>query len=297
MDDFQSTDMIQILNKHGINAKYLSCDTKRQPYEFLKNLFIENRITLTNHELLRDELLYLIDAGKKIDHEVATNDYKPDGPACFLGETKIKLWDGRSLSFEELQKEYGTKKEFYVYSQKRINAKCLAMVKGTAKNPRITAKKVEKLIRVSLSNGKTVEGCSQDHRWMLLSGKYCEAKDLRKGMALKSEKEYAVVVDSVEKYASKPVDLWDIEVEEHSNFMLDAGVYVHNSKDVADALAGAAYMAITTPYNQVDLPTTVHNAVRKEETVNFSGLGYGSSLIDSPSGYTAVNEGYELSNE
>jgi len=40
-------------------------------------------------------------------------------------------------------------------------------------------------------------------------------------------------------------EVWDIEVEKYHNFALNAGVFVHNSKDVADALAGAVWNAIT----------------------------------------------------
>lgn len=39
-------------------------------------------------------------------------------------------------------------------------------------------------------------------------------------------------------------EVWDIEVEEHHNFVLNAGVFVHNSKDCADALAGMVFNAV-----------------------------------------------------
>ena len=602
MDDYQSTDMIQILNKHGVNSKYLSCDTKRQPYEYLKNAFKEDRITLPNHELLRDELLYLIDKGKKIDHEVKSADYVPEGPACFLGSTKIKLLDGRSLSFEELNKEYGPTEHFWVYSQK-IGAKGkIHTVPGKAKNSRITARGVTKLVRITLDDGTVEEGCSLDHRWMLYNGEYCEAQNLKVGDSLrplylrnvpisnkKGAKDYTqfqrpetkgwhrvhrmahgpttrgnvihhidfnrfnnrpdnlvemtrrdhldlhvshahlnfnseafragaqkwnlseegrkyhsdfmkklwedpeyrkkqaeksseigkitgpktikvfndkrteekdtrvleslskedfvslvnahvfieavcresgiayydlrrlqklyfgyenwnvfvkaefasrhkeetqkqsaensrkgaaknvermqkirkqyldsisltkeifdlnvqkyvnrkeiakhtaftesdlnkagreyysdclkdhniiwtsmlkkhFIFDDIEKrsnhkvakveiYETEPVDLWDIEVEEYSNFALETGVFVHNSKDISDALCGALYMALTTPYTQVDMPMTSHLSVEKEPEVNFSGMGYGSSLLDNPKEYLDIEREYEMANE
>jgi len=37
---------------------------------------------------------------------------------------------------------------------------------------------------------------------------------------------------------SEPVPVFDLTVDEHHNFKLADGCYVHNSKDVADALAG-----------------------------------------------------------
>jgi hypothetical protein len=37
------------------------------------------------------------------------------------------------------------------------------------------------------------------------------------------------------------VDVWDITVKDTHNFALAAGVFVHNSKDVADSVAGVIY--------------------------------------------------------
>ena len=40
---------------------------------------------------------------------------------------------------------------------------------------------------------------------------------------------------------SEKVPVYDIEVSETSNFKLAAGVVVHNSKDISDALIGSIY--------------------------------------------------------
>ena len=40
-------------------------------------------------------------------------------------------------------------------------------------------------------------------------------------------------------------DVWDITVEEYHNFALTSGVFVHNSKDLADAVCGAYHTMIT----------------------------------------------------
>ena len=42
-----------------------------------------------------------------------------------------------------------------------------------------------------------------------------------------------------------PVPIYDLEVPEYSNFALTAGVIVHNSKDLADAMCGSVYNAIS----------------------------------------------------
>jgi hypothetical protein len=43
------------------------------------------------------------------------------------------------------------------------------------------------------------------------------------------------------------VPVYDLEVDEYSNFALSSGVFVHNSKDTADAVCGAVY-ALTTKH-------------------------------------------------
>ena len=37
--------------------------------------------------------------------------------------------------------------------------------------------------------------------------------------------------------------MYDLTIKDNHNFALDAGVFVHNSKDIVDALAGATFTA------------------------------------------------------
>lgn len=39
------------------------------------------------------------------------------------------------------------------------------------------------------------------------------------------------------------VEVWDIEVPETENFKLSSGPFVHNSKDLADAVCGSVWLA------------------------------------------------------
>ena len=55
---------------------------------------------------------------------------------------------------------------------------------------------------------------------------------------LKKLKNHKVV--SVER-VHKPCRVYDLEIEDNHNFALDAGIFVHNSKDLADSLAGSAH--------------------------------------------------------
>lgn len=46
-------------------------------------------------------------------------------------------------------------------------------------------------------------------------------------------------------HLDRPVPVYDLEVDEWSNFALPGGVFVHNSKDVADAMAGVVHVLMT----------------------------------------------------
>lgn len=75
-----------------------------------------------------------------------------------------------------------------------------------------------------------------------------------------------------------PVPVYDLEVDHWSNFALCSGVFVHNSKDCADALAGAAYKA-STMYADYGIPSVDSPEVaeklraRAEEKANGAGAG------------------------
>lgn len=97
---------------------------------------------------------------------------------CFTSDTKVKLTDGRDLSFSQLVEEYKQGKKNYTYT---VNSSGLVSV-AEIKKPRLTIKNA-KLAKVTLDNGEKIR-CTPDHRFMLLSGSYKEAKDLLKGESL-----------------------------------------------------------------------------------------------------------------
>ena len=57
-------------------------------------------------------------------------------------------------------------------------------------------------------------------------------------------------VVSVE-FIDKPSRVYDLTIEDNPNFALAAGVFVHNSKDIADSLAGAVWDLSLLPYAPV----------------------------------------------
>lgn len=51
------------------------------------------------------------------------------------------------------------------------------------------------------------------------------------------------------EYITQPCRVYDLEIEDNHNFALDAGVFVHNSKDISDSLAGAIWDLSLLPYD------------------------------------------------
>jgi hypothetical protein len=78
---------------------------------------------------------------------------------------------------------------------------------------------------------------------MLSDGSYKEAQYLTSDDELMCFDE-TISIKSVEiiKF-SDPMPVFDMEIPKTHNFLLDVGVFVHNSKDMSDSLAGALYNA------------------------------------------------------
>jgi len=92
---------------------------------------------------------------------------------CLTGDTKIPLLDGRTLTLEEIHKEYGTEKSFWVYATDEKGD----FKPGKAHSLGVTSV-VDRVIRVVLDNGKEVT-CTCDHLFMLRDGTYRRADELK----------------------------------------------------------------------------------------------------------------------
>lgn len=97
---------------------------------------------------------------------------------CFTKDTKVKLVDGRDLSFKDLIKEYKEGKKNYTYT---VNSAGLISV-AEIKNPRLTIKNTE-IMKVILDNKEEIK-CTPNHLFMTKSGVYKEAQDLKSGESL-----------------------------------------------------------------------------------------------------------------
>lgn len=93
---------------------------------------------------------------------------------CFTQDTKVRLADGRCLTFGELIKEAEQGKRNYTFT---YNPKTQQIEIAEIKNPRLTRKDVE-IIKITLDNDQEIR-CTPDHPFMLRDGTYKNAKDLQ----------------------------------------------------------------------------------------------------------------------
>jgi len=98
---------------------------------------------------------------------------------CFTADTKVKLADGRSLSFKELIKERKEGKKHWAFT---FNPQSQRVEITEVKNPRLTRKN-EKIMEATLDNGEKIK-CTLDHRFMMRDGSYKQAQDLKPGNSL-----------------------------------------------------------------------------------------------------------------
>lgn len=174
---------------------------------------------------------------------------------CLTEDTLIPLLDGRFLTIKELVSEYESEKINWTYSFDS---------KGIPKPGRINkawlSKQTKELTIITLNNGETIS-CTPNHPFMLSNGNYSRADELNCDESLmslnintnlmiqkNSEKNWDYFesfddctlnffdlsqrkVTSIELMTfEEPIDVYDLEIENWHNFVLNAGVAVHNSK-------------------------------------------------------------------
>ncbi len=139
---------------------------------------------------------------------------------CFSRDTKIRLVNGKNISFFELIEEYKKGKRYACYTLNKDGS----VGEMEIINPRLTEKNTG-VLKLTFSNHKSVI-CTSDHQFMLNDLSYKEAKDLSKKDLLKSIDNEEIFVQKKEAQKS---DVYDIEVPKTHNFVLESGLVVHNS--------------------------------------------------------------------
>ena len=232
-DGFQSADLRQSLILAGIPTCYISLDKTPDGYETFKIALQEQRAILILHEY--QPLLFAEFQNVERNNMSGKIDHTVDG--CFTEDTKIRLVDGRTLTIKELllEQQY---KDNYVYTfneeKKIIEPKRIRKVFQT--------KITKDLVKVTLDNSETIT-CTPNHRFMLRDGSYEEIQNIKVGTSLMSLEYKNYKITNIEKTNDKIYPVFDLEIEDNHNFALDAGVFVHNSKDLLDSLVGSIYSA------------------------------------------------------
>ena len=98
--------------------------------------------------------------------------------SCLVGSTRVKLLSGEIDTIENISRRFQNGETLWVYSVDSFGN----FKPGKVEWAGIT-KRVNKLIRVTLDNGKVVE-CTPDHRFMMRDCSYVEAQNLKVGDSL-----------------------------------------------------------------------------------------------------------------
>lgn len=113
----------------------------------------------------------------------AAKNYTAGAIGCFVGATKIKLLDGRSVRIDRLAKAFEkTGKKNWVYAFNKESG--LSFVPRKAYGVFAT-RKATRLTEVVLSNGEKVL-CTPDHPFMTWDGSYIQAAKLKPGQSLRA---------------------------------------------------------------------------------------------------------------
>jgi len=170
--------------------------------------------------------------------------YASGSAGCFVGSTRVKLLDGTNPTIKELYKKYhDTNEKFWVYGYDLDGT--TAFMPRQCYNVQLT-KHVNKLAIVYLDNGEKVK-CTVDHRFLTYDGEYKRADSLERGTRLRAfgfdEDGCTILSHAVTKVrivsGSKPLPVYDLSVEQDHNFLLSAGVFVHNCNGVGAAVTSA----------------------------------------------------------
>lgn len=248
-DTFQSKQTLQNLQVKGFPTENISVDRTRDPYLFLRQLVYNKSIILPHNEYVRNELKKLRDDGKKVDHPVS----------CFVGDTKIKLVDGRDISINDLLLEQDYKQNWvYTFNEqaKKIEPKRIKNIWQT--------KITKKLVEVTLDNGETII-CTPDHRFMLRDGSYEEIQNLTPGTSLmplytkvseKGLKGYRMYYEPME-------DKWHYEHRAFGNPDKINKVVHHCNYNKLD----------NTPTNLLPVTREKHTTIHNNQTMNYKKSG------------------------
>lgn len=184
-------------------------------------------VPFTTQELFQDSKEALYYGINAVSNNMIMADRKklknPNGlilgtPGCFTGDTRVRLSDGRTISFEQMAE----KKQGFSLISYDLHEKKKVLSYGTDARE---MKKVKEIVEVTLDTGDVVK-CTPEHWFLTVDDGYMEAQDLKPGTALVPEHS---VKDVMRVVLDKEIPVYDVTVDLFQNFELECGVIVHNS--------------------------------------------------------------------
>lgn len=282
-DTFQSYDTGQALKNKGFNYDIISVDRTKDnvciPYQYLKSTIYEERLIMYENTLLTEELIGLErnNNSGKVDHSPSgincfTGDTKVsllDGRNLSMLELIDEFKSGKSnyvYSFNHTSNkiEPALIKKAWCSGH---NAKLLEVTLDNNKIIRCTPEhrfmlrdgsyKEAKYLTENESlmplytrfSNKGLDGYRlyyepMENAWHYEHKQFnpntTRISDVYKSGRIVSWKNHKVKSIKLLNYTE---DVYDLEIDKNHNFALSCGIFVHNSKDQADAVCGAVYNA------------------------------------------------------
>lgn len=219
---------IKAFRKAQAQVKRLAPDTMEAIEGVVKNEYIIlNRApSLHMYSVMAFQIIPV--SGKAIHMPPAA--MAPFNADCLTGDMRIKTLDYGFKTVPELIElaDGNPDFQFFVWARNADGVQ----VPAVAHSPRLI-RHVNEIVKVTLDNGQVIT-CTPNHEFMLKDGSFAEAEKLTAGQSLSPICPIGLIEDpdrkvvSVEKVAVEGEPVYDITVDEHHNYALEAGVYVHN---------------------------------------------------------------------
>lgn len=239
-DTFQSFMQLQMLETRNFRTGSLSVDKTKSPYYAFRSGIEERRVLLYRQPWMMAEAEKLIDGPKMVDHPEEGDVH------CLRGSTKLRLANGMSISLSAMVRR---PKDRYVMA---YNLGTRKEEVALATNPRVSGF-THQFFQVRLNTGYGID-CTPEHKFLLESGEWTQAKELKVGSKLMATIDKIVFVARVGylPYMEEAEPVYDVTVPGLANFVLNCGVVAHNSKDTIDGVAGAYWDCINNPTDNTD---------------------------------------------
>lgn len=195
-----------------------------------------NLADVEDYKIIKDDLF----AGLLIPKSYLT--FEED--LCLKGTTEVSTNNGM-FTIKELADNWEEGQKLYVLSCNKYGFFTPGKVLWIKET-----KKVNELYKISV-NDDIVEETTENHPFLLKNMLYKRADELIIGDVLNGTYEKDYIVTDIEKvYYEKPETVYDLEVEEHHNFALHSGIFVHNSNKAALAQEDIRFAGAVKQYQR-----------------------------------------------